>query len=235
MKGLLVRVGIDSTDGRWIAPVRTATDEFAYISITEDKPPREDMGRYYDEFRSVAARFNQPLPDHLKGQPTHLDPDFEWLTYGDRGRRGKRISSLSSGDLLAFYAALQPVDGPKRPLVYALIGLYIIDEIVPACSIQKNRWQENAHTRRAPQPDDVVVHAQRGASGRLCHCLPIGELRDRFYRVRRDLLEVWGGLDVRDGYIHRSGHLPAFLDAEKFYHWFLNRHPNLIAANNPQS
>jgi hypothetical protein len=83
--------------------------------------------------------------------PTHLDPDFEYLTYGDQGQRGKRIDNLlKAEDLLAFFAALRPVDGPLRPLVYAIIGLYVVDEIVSAVSIPESRWFENAHTRRVP-------------------------------------------------------------------------------------
>jgi Nucleotide modification associated domain 3 len=56
----------------------------------------------------------EQLPKALLGQPTHLDPDFEVLTFGDQGRRGNRISMLSSGDLLAFFATLRPVDRPPR-------------------------------------------------------------------------------------------------------------------------
>ena len=234
MNGLLVRVGIDSTDGEWNAPVRTATGEFAYVTITDTKPLRDGMARFYDEFSPVVARFGQQLPKELLGTPTHLDPDFDQLTYGDQGQRGKRISGLlTSGDFLAFYAALRPIDAPPRPLVYALIGLYVIDEIVPACSVPKERWPENAHTRRVPNDSDIVVRAKAGVSGRLSRCIPIGELRDKFYRVRNDLLETWGGLDIKDGYIHRSVRLPAFRQAEKFYGWFLKQNPDLIAKNNP--
>ena len=42
MKGLLVRVGIDSTDGHWNAPMRLARGEFAYVTITDSKPMRKD-------------------------------------------------------------------------------------------------------------------------------------------------------------------------------------------------
>jgi hypothetical protein len=174
------------------------------------------------------------LPALLLGQPTHLDPDFNQLTYGDQGQRGKRIATLLiSGDSLAFFAALRPVDGPARPLIYALIGLYVVEEIVPAISVPKARWSENAHTRRVPGDGDIVVRAKPGVSGRLQHCLPIGELRGGVYRVRNDLLETWGGLDIKDGYIQRSARLPAFLNAEKFYGWFLAQKPKLVAENNP--
>lgn len=234
VNGLLVRVGIDATDGGWNAPVRLATGEFAYVTITETKPLRAGLARKFDEFAPVVARFGERLPSHLLGRPTHLDPDFAHLTYGDQGRRAQRIRSLlAPGDLLAFFASLRPVDGPARPLVYALIGLYVIAEIVPANSVPPQRWAENAHTRRVPGETDLVVRAQPGVSGRLRRCLPIGEQREGAYRVRRDLLEAWGGLDVNNGYIQRSGWLPAFLDAARFYRWFQRHKGKLLAENNP--
>jgi hypothetical protein len=234
VNGLLVRVGIDATDGRWNAPMLLATGEFAYVPITEIKPLRKGLARHFDEFAQVVARFGERLPSHLGGQPTHLDPDFAHLTYGDQGQRGRCIRSfLAPGDLLVFFAALRPVDSPPRPLVYALIGLYVIAEIVPAKSVPPSRWEENAHTRRVPGETDIVVCAQPGLSGRLQRCLPIGQWRDGAYRVRRNLLAAWGGLDVRDGFIQRSARLPAFCDAERFYRWFLAQQPTLIQENNP--
>jgi len=235
VNGLLVRVGIDSTDGGWNAPVRLASGGFAFVTITETKPLRPGMARLYDEFAPALKPYGQCVPVGLRGQPTHLDPDFEHLTYGDQGQRGLRVSGLGRGDVLAFFAALCPVDGPARPLVYALIGLYVIDEIVRARDVPQALWSENAHTRRLPGETDIVVRARPGVSGRLRRCLPIGELRNRAYRVRRDLLKTWGGLDIEDGYIQRSVRLPAFLGAGKFYRWFLKQQPQLVAANNPAS
>lgn len=233
MKGLLVRVGIDQTDGGWNAPVRTETGEFAYVTITEQAPLRPRMATPYDQFESVVQPFGESLPFLLRANPTHLDPDFKYLTYGDRGQRGARVSTLGSGDILAFFAALCPIDAPRRPLHYALIGLYVIDEIVAAVKVSKARWAENAHTRRVPVADDIVVRAKPGVSGRLRRRIPIGELRGGHYRVREDLLEAWGGLDIKNGYIQRSVRLPGFLDAKAFYRWFLAQKPELIAENNP--
>jgi hypothetical protein len=233
MNGLLVRVGIDSTDGCWNAPMRRASGEFAYITITDTVPLRKGMARLYDEFVSVAGLFGEQLPTPLIGAPTHLDPDFSLLTYGDQGQRGKRIASLlNAGDLLVFFASLRPVDAPPRPLIYALIGLYVVEEIVTALSVPKARWSENAHTRRIPGKSDIVVRARPGVSGRLRHCIPIGELRGGVYRVRKDLLKIWGGLDIKDGYIQRSVRLPAFKDASRFYRWFRMQKPELINKNN---
>lgn len=232
MRGLLVRVGIDQTDGFWNAPVEKQSGPFAYVTITESKEPRSGLARYYDEFSLAVERFGDQLPAALIGKPTHLDPDFDWRTYGDQGQRGCQIKSLKSGDLLVFFASLHSVNDADTELVYALIGLYVIDELVPARTVPLARWEENAHTRREPGPDDIIVRARRGVSGRLKQCVPIGEYRDRAYRVRRDLLVEWGDLEIKDGYIQRSVRLPAFRDAVKFYQWFLALKIPLIAKNN---
>jgi hypothetical protein len=213
--------------------MRLATDEFAYVTITDSKPMRKGLARRYDEFIPVVKRFGVALPSSLVESATHLDPDFEYLTYGDQGQRGKRIQSLlNDGDLLTFFAALRPVDGPSRPLIYAIIGLYVVKEIVLAKSIPRARWAENAHTRRKPGDGDIVVRGKAGMSGRLRRCIPIGEFRKGAYRVRKDLLKAWGGLDISDGYIQRSARLPAFRNAAKFYRWFLAQRPELMQRNN---
>ena len=230
MKGLLVRVGIDSTDGHWNAPVNAKTGEFVYVTITEVKRGRLGLDRFFDEFVPALSRFHMQLPDRLKTLPTHLDPDFSTLTYGDQGRRARQIAQLESGDLLAFFASLRDVSSGS--LVYTLIGLYIIDQILLAHAINRNRWAENAHTRRIPGDSDIVVRARKRISGRLQKCISIGEYRDRAYRVKRELLDAWGGLTVKNGFLQRSARLPSFRDAAKFYEWFKSQNPVIIESNN---
>jgi hypothetical protein len=61
----------------------------------------------------------------------HLDPDFRFLTYGDNGtRRGAGIALLEPGDLLLIYAGLRSTVVQKE-LVYALVGLFVVKEVVP--------------------------------------------------------------------------------------------------------
>jgi hypothetical protein len=230
MKGLLVRVGIDCTTGHWNAPVNVDTCEFAYVTITETKPLRRGFKRLFDEFERTISKFEVDLPRHLEGAPTHLDPDFSSLTYGDQGERAKQIQRLTSGDLLVFFAGLR--NSATDKLLYALIGLYVVDEIVSAKTVERNRWPENAHTRRIPGPNDIVVRARPKISGRLERCIPIGEYRDGAYRVRQDLLKTWGGLTVHDGYIQRSARLPAFRETVRFYQWFLANRGSLVQRNN---
>jgi len=72
-----------------------------------------------------------------------------------------------------------------------------------------------------------------GESGRLKRCIPIGEWRNKAYRVRRDILKAWGGLDINDGWITRSAYLPKFLDTERFYRWFKRQRVPRVQADNP--
>lgn len=110
--------------------------------------------------------------------------------------------------MVVFYAGLRPcrAGGADRAgkLIYAIIGLYRVSEVVKLAAVAQPRWHENAHTRRAmPTPEDVIVRASPGKSGRLRRCLPIGDWRDRAYRVFPALLSSWGHLSCRDGYISR--------------------------------
>lgn len=236
MNALLVRVGADQSagGGSWNGPVDGGTGEFVYMPIPESGEVHVGLERPYASFAPALTRFGLELPAHLEGRRMHLDPDFEHLTYGDRGERAKQIrASAGPGDMIVFYAGLADVRGAER-LVYALIGLLTVKEIVAALDVPSERWDSNAHCRRvlAPTATDIVVCGRAASSGRLPRCLPIGEYRDRAYRVRRDLLEEWGGLSVKDGYLQRSARLPRFLDAERFMGWFASQRPVLMQANN---
>lgn len=231
MRGLLVRVGIDSSDdGRWNGPVDSKSGRFVYVPIAETKPLRLGSERLYDELRNPLATLGQVLPSHLQGQRMHLDPNFATLTYGDQGRRASRLSELASGDLLVFYASLRDIsDGA---LVYALIGLFVIDEIVAAANVPRRLWADNAHTRRLPGATDIVVRAKPNVSGRLERCISIGEYRNRAYRVTIPVLNSWRGLKVKDGWLQRSARLPELENAAAFYDWFKRAGIRLVRRNN---
>ncbi|MGE0454013.1 MAG: hypothetical protein AB7O37_18170 [Vicinamibacteria bacterium] len=237
MKGVLVRVGIDQAYGEWNAPVDPETGDFVYVPIPDpDGSQRHGLETPYSEVVPALRRFpGLELPPALKRRVMHLDPDFKHLTYGDNGvRRGRGLTDLGRGDVVAFYAGLRPVRSSPERLLYALIGLYSVQESVRLTSVPRDRWMENAHTRRKDhEGTDVIVRGNRSGSGRLRRCIAIGEWRDRAYRVRQDLLEEWGGLSCRDGYIQRSAVPPTFLQPERFVRWFERQKPELIAANNP--
>ena len=251
MKALLVRVGIDKSYGKWNAPIDPRSGRFVYVPIDEQRTTRFRPGyeRRYDELvpslRDYCGEFGLDLyrdltfPQDLVGCPMHLDPDFECLTYGDYyepRRRGSSIMDrIDKDDLLVFYAGLRNVRDLRGRLIYALIGLFAVQEVVPAASVFADRWRENAHTRRDPEhirETTIIFRAKKELSGRLERAIPIGERRDRAYRVKRDILDAWGDLSVQDGYIQRNRVPPSFLDPERFYSWLRKQNILLLQRNN---
>ena len=220
--------------GRWHSIVDGETNAFVYVSIPERKPCRRGLETPYSMLEPALRRFGAALPPHLARANMHLDPDFRHLTYGDARRKAGQIRRrLAPGDVAVFYAALRDVRAAS-PLVYAIIGVLEVEEVVPPTAIPARRREINAHSRQLdPNPDDAVIIGRAGRSGRLRTCIRIGEYRDRSYRVRRDLLDAWGGLSVRDGYLQRSGQIPSMLEPRRFLDWFEAQSPVLVRANNP--
>ena len=236
MKIMLVRVGADQSvgGGSWNGPVDSQSREFAYVAIPEHSAVHTGLEKPYAEIEPVLHRFGVSLPGHLETAPMHLDPDFSHLTYGDAGTRGRQIrATLKPGDMALFYAGLRDVRGASR-LVYALIGLLVVEELVSAIDVREADRDINAHSRRVldPAATDVIVRGRAGVSGRLQRCLPIGEYRDRAYRLTKDIMDEWGGLSNKDGYLQRSGSLPRLLDPSRFIRWLDRQEPNLTQANN---
>jgi hypothetical protein len=234
VRALLVRVGADCTEagGRWNGPIDRTTGAFAYVPIPEPEPLRDGLATPYARWAPAVERLGAELPERLLDRPAHADPDFAHLTYGDRRERGRQIrQKLGPDDLLVFYAGLRDVgDGM---LVYALIGLLTVDGILAARSLPRGRWAENAHTRRREIGEtDIVVIGREGASGRFGRALEFARFRAGAYRVFPELLERWGGLGVRDGYVQRSARLPELARPERFVAWLDAQRVDLLAGDN---
>lgn len=228
MKALLVRVGMDQERGGWNAP-SDCNGDFVYVPVPEQPDAffHQDLQQNYGEVVQSLDRFctdhgcdlrrDLHFPETLEQHAMHLDPDFVHLTYGNRGNeKGNRFRNLIEDDLLVFYTGFRQLPEVDGTLNYALVGLFVIQEVISADDVPRERWHENAHTRRSNRcTNDVIVRAKAGVSGRCDHCIPIGSLhhkagggRKRAYRVREDLLEAWGGLSVRNGWIQRNGTPP---------------------------
>ncbi|MGO8749267.1 MAG: hypothetical protein ACLQNE_25180 [Thermoguttaceae bacterium] len=245
MRALLVRIGVDQAYGRWNAPV-DAEGRFVYVPIPEDLGTRfhPELRRRYCEVLPALRRFCEDqdcdlcgdlrFPQELLDRSMHLDPDFECLTYGDVGdRRGSGMVDMVEGDLLVFYGGLRPVHECEHRLIYALMGMFVVQEVVPAADVPAERWHENAHIRKVKRgKTDIVVRAKPGESGRFDRCVPIGEWRNDAYRVRDDVLDAWGGLSVKDGFIQRSAVPPSFNCPARFLKWLKKQHIQLLARNN---
>lgn len=234
MRGLLIRVGADSTEGggRWNAPCDAKTGRYCYVPIPESKETVSGLETSYSAVEPALQTFGTSLPAHLTGRRMHLDPDFSHLTYGDRGRKGQQLATtLSRGDLLVFFGGFRDI--ATRNLMYAIFGLFVVSEVARAANREARVSHTNAHTRRvlARDADDVIVIGEAGVSGRLDRLLPIGEYRSRAYRVAVPMLEAWGGLSSHDGYLQRSAVFPEILDSSRFKRWLDGQYRRTIEDN----
>ncbi len=231
-QALLIRVGIDSSYGKWNAPVNPEDGTFVYVPIPEEKKIMHGYETPYLPFIQACRSFGGNPPLHLKFD-AHLDPDFEHLTYGDENQKGQQIKDLKEDDILAFYAGLKPIKPFSDRLYYALIGLFVVDKVLPAKEIKEEKdWNKNAHTRRIHHDKDYIVFAKEGGiSGRLERCILIGERRDKAYRLKIDIIDAWGGIDFNNGYIQRSARIPRLNEPEKFYKWFQAQDVSLVQKN----
>ena len=224
MKALLVRIGVDQAYGRWNAPV-DAERRFVYVPIPEERDTRFHPGleRRYGEVLPALQRFcrvhdcdlcgDLRFPQELLERPMHLDPDFECLTYGDEGgRRGAGMVNMARGDLLVFYGWSAP-----GPPLRAQADLRPDGHVRRAgggarsqcaVAIGGTRTPTSARTSEA-RPTSWCGPSPYG-SGRFDRCIPIGEWRSGAYRVRQEVLDAWGGLSVKDGFIQRSAVPPSF-------------------------
>jgi hypothetical protein len=103
--------------------------KFAYVAIPKTCPVRAGMEKPYSALTAVLSKFDVTLPPHLRAQHMHLDPDFDYLTYGDQGERAKQLrSKLSQRDRIVFYSGIKDAHNRSR-LVYAIIGMFVVDDI----------------------------------------------------------------------------------------------------------
>jgi hypothetical protein len=101
MDGLLVRVAADQCDGdgSWNGPVDSRTREFVYVAIPEYSETHRSLNKPFAALSTSLGAFDCAVPAHLAPRNMHLDPDFDYLTYGDQGERAKQISTkLGTGD-----------------------------------------------------------------------------------------------------------------------------------------
>lgn len=243
MRALLIKVGADETQAGWNCPFDPTTGEFLYAPIPENRPFFPGFERFFLELEETERAFfqgcTQPvndarrMPAELRELPMHLDPDFEYLTYGDSGRRAARLLQLRAGDRLVFYAPLRSTDPRFTHLVYGLVGLFVVKEAIPVTSLSPGEWHMNAHSRRVNLDySDVVVRGDPTLSGRLKRCIPVSVWRNKAHRVPLHLLEAWGGLSVSDGFIQRGSWPAEFLQPDKFLQWLATQNPSLLQCNN---
>jgi hypothetical protein len=108
----------------------------------------------------------------------------------------------------------------KAPRVQLLASGVVLREAIKASQLLERDFGVKA--------DDVVAVGTRRGSGRYVRCIPIGVFRDGAYRVRRELLDAWGGLSVKNGFLQRSAGFPRLLDPGRFTDWLDAQHVRLV-------
>ena len=233
MKGVLLRVGCDSTPtgGNWNAPVNLRSLEYVYIPIAGHEERYQHLGSCptYGTFSSALGRLGVALPLHLTpSMKVHLDPDFTSLTFGEPylrktgklSSRGLTLDRLNAGDFIVFFAGFRAIGHPRSsPLSYCLFGIFYVRSKTFVHDLPIDKRHSCAHGRRKGAEKDLVIWGDPKRSGRFQKAIPIGEYRNRAYRVTKELLHKWGDLTVKDGYLQRSAIPPFFLDPHKFISW----------------
>lgn len=239
-KGLLVRVGIDQTYGGYNAPINPITNDFLYMPIPQgndcfipgSRTSYDDLLPYFDKWKQKNNAIIE-FPIDLNNIDTHLDPDFNYSTYGDQATgRGLRVGDLKRGDFIAFFASFRPTEESNHKLIYALFGLMTVDKVLKVAEVPDEKYYTNAHSRVINRDKDhLVVFADPKSSGRFNKAIPIGEYRNGSYRVKNEILKLWGGIGVKDGFIQRSINPPWFNQPDQFLQWLECQEINLINSN----
>ena len=142
---------------------------------------------------------------------------------------------MQEGDFIAFFAGFRPTTASyEHTLAYCLFAIFFVQRVQQVRDLTLAQRVACAHGRRKHALDDFVVQADPATSGRFPRAIPIGEFRQNAYRVRRELLQEWGDLTVRDGYIQRSAQPPHFKNPRRFLKWLNARPettPHLLKTN----
>lgn len=235
-----MRVGIDQTFGEYNAPINPNTNDYMYLPIPQGKDDfKSGMRTSYDDLLPYFASWGQKngaeieFPQNLNNKSCHLDPDFDFSTYGDQATgRGLRVGDIKGGDFLAFFASFKPIIKCDHKLIYALYGIMVVDKVLRVADVPENESHKNAHTRVSnTNKDHWVVFANPSLSGRFNRAIPIGEFRNGSYRVKNEILDAWGDIGVKDGFIQRSVCPPWFTKPEKFLKWLESQKVELINSN----
>lgn len=194
MKALLLRVGIDTGCGGVLAPI-FENGSFEYIPIPESRET-EEKRTYADLPARNSNLFSEFLPSKLRHVVPHMDPEFSTFTYGDPTRNKRlQLLKLASGDLLIFYAGLEPIDKRDKARLF-LIGHFAVKK-VHDFKLRKNEKKnvpaeikENAHAKRVDVNEDaVIVEGDKERSELYQKAIPLG---DSGHRLLPDLAGIAG-------------------------------------------
>lgn len=130
-KVVLLRVGMDSGEGGIQGPL-LPKNAFDYLPIPDDWNDDNKVtygctvGRHG---RNLCEYWPGKTREKYRNKGIHFDPEFDTFTYGDPTRPKQSLRQLEPGDLLVFYAGLQPWSEAEGfhgdPHLY-IIGYFVV-------------------------------------------------------------------------------------------------------------
>jgi len=181
---MLLRVGMDrGTDGA-LAPL-FSDGSFVHIPPSEWNPATREQRTYLTTIGWNGCPLATYLPKRVGTRVLHDDPEFVTCTYGDASAKRRYILRLHKGDLLAFYAGLQPFHTQRYVTALYIIGYFTIERIIDFNGLSPSEIEEchrcyphNAHMKQsAPMTDLVLVVGDSARSTMLDKAVRISEAR----------------------------------------------------------
>jgi Nucleotide modification associated domain 3 len=164
MKALLLRVGIDKGCGGTLAPIFD-DGSFEFVPIPESVPA-PGAATFNDRIGRRGKRLSAYVPSSIKNAPMHEDPEFLTCTYGDPTLKRYYLLKLVKGDLLVFYAGLQPFATDNYKEALYIIGYFEVENVTEFNKLSEaglaeslKRYRHNAHIKRQNSLLDLVVVA----------------------------------------------------------------------------
>ncbi len=222
MKAMLLGVGMDKgTDGA-LAPLFHERS-FFYVPPSEwDSTPHE--GRTYDTTIGWnGCPLATYLPPRIASRKPHDDPEFITCTYGDATVKRRYLLRLHEGDLLTFYAGLQPFHSVEAAGLY-FIGYLAVERVIDFNALSPTqivrcfeRYPNNAHAKqRRPADNLVIVVGDCTKCGLLRNAIRIREGRAmKNGRIGQALSQTCEQLLGVRGFIERSMP-PRIIDDERY-------------------
>lgn len=248
---MLLRVGIDSTTGGFVAPL-FQDGTFKYIPIPDNKHDTLET-KNYDDFKKYVPEDIFHFQDKKNvwewdydEAVLHNDPNFESKSYGDPTTKGKNLLKLKKGDYLIFWQAFYPFvksyasnkliniqkQQNKYYKVMAAIGYFKLVEDPIKCwekdaKVIKSKFKENAHIlRKQYEKNTIIINGSCSESKKLLKAIPLAWKYDKTIRgyVGADYLKKFG-LNNKRFQQSSDIHFLEGSNTEKFI-TFLNTHPN---------
>lgn len=196
MKALLLRVGIDKGVGGSLGPIFD-DGSFEYIPIPERCATLEN--KTYAHLRGRNYRsLTDFVPIKLHNSIPHIDPEFKTFTYGDpTPNKSRQLARLLPGDLLVFYAGLEPKNRIDNIPRLFIIGYFTVKQVYNFNEIPKakhastfRKVNNNAHAKRTYSDEGlVIVEGESRNSKLLSKGIPLGDSRNF---ALHDLIPILG-------------------------------------------